>query len=143
MRLKKAVTNDRSAAPVSGQVLGDTAPPLHINAAPRPVSPPVPIVPPISDSSSSKRQSVDWYASLAADQGVGHVPLPTTAEENEDVPEHGAVSGPVAERHQRTLQKTPWIMWTNLSASAIESIVSSPLIMAFRTPSSVIVRPTS
>ena len=136
MRLKKAVTNDRSAAPVSGQVLGDTAPPLHINAAPRPVSPPVPTLPPKSDSSSRKTQSVDWHAGLGADHGVGHVPLPTTAEENEDGPEHGAASGPVAERHQRRLRKTPS---TNLSAGVIESIVSSPLIMAFRTPSSVIV----
>ena len=92
MKLKKAVTNDRSAAPVAGQVLGDSEPPSHIKAAPRPVSPPVavaqsvPILPPPSEFTTSKRQSVDWYASLAADQGVGHVPLPTTAEENEDEP---------------------------------------------------------
>jgi hypothetical protein len=57
------------------------------------------------DFSSSKRQSVDWYAGLAADQGVGHVPLPATAEENEDEIEQKAtapvpqiqVSEPVAE----------------------------------------------
>jgi len=43
----------------------------------------------------SKRQSVDWYAGLAADQGLGHVPLPPTAEENEDEPErHAAASVP-------------------------------------------------
>ena len=47
---------------------------------PIPVAQSVPILPPPSDFSSSKRQSVDWYA---ADQGVGHVP---TAEENEDEP---------------------------------------------------------
>jgi hypothetical protein len=90
LKLKKTVTNDRSAAPVSGQVLGDNAPPPHINTAPRPPSPPVSLNQPPSAmlqgenfSSSSKRQSVDWYAGLAADQGVVHPPLPATAEEDE------------------------------------------------------------
>ena len=93
-QLKKAVTNDRSAAPVSGQVLGDSAPPPHINVVPRPISPPVPVAPadPVSPpvmqqqypAPASKRQSVDWYAGLAADQGNHYAPLPGTAEEDEE-----------------------------------------------------------
>jgi hypothetical protein len=70
MKLRKAVTVDKSAPPVSGKVIGDTAPPSHINAAPRPVSPPaMPEAPLMSASSSnaSNRQSVDWYAGLASD----------------------------------------------------------------------------
>ncbi|KDQ59802.1 hypothetical protein JAAARDRAFT_56764 [Jaapia argillacea MUCL 33604] len=99
-RLRKAVTNDRSSAPVSGKVLGDTAPPPHINAAPRPLSPPsVSPPPPASEpvppalnvpsmsSQSSNRQSVDWYAGLAADQeAVYHDQLPPMAEEDEAEP---------------------------------------------------------
>ena len=95
LKLKPAKTVDKSAPPVSGKVLGDTAPPPHINATPRPASPPRPIVPPevlpvsipmVSDSNSRSdhRQSVDWYAGLAADGGSPVVErLPSTAEENE------------------------------------------------------------
>lgn len=98
-RLRKAVTNDRSAASVSGSVVGDSAPPEHILNAPRPVSPPAPSanpytqegiapstpsipVAPEGDVRVNHRQSVDWYAGLAADQGVLN-PLPPTIEENE------------------------------------------------------------
>ncbi|TFK45949.1 hypothetical protein OE88DRAFT_1639082 [Heliocybe sulcata] len=98
-RLRKTVTNDRSSAPVSGKVLGDAAPPEHINAAPRLPSPP-PIVQPAAispdpaaaamptmpsmDSKSTNRQSVDWYAGLAADQGGAYQEqLPPTIEEDE------------------------------------------------------------
>ncbi|KAL5528859.1 hypothetical protein ACEPAG_4833 [Sanghuangporus baumii] len=96
-RLKKAVTNDRSAAPVTGRVLGDTAPPPHISSAPRPASPPAPTIQSSSEAASeplsreeastlpSKRQSVDWYAGLAADQGSVS-PLPATVEEEEEEP---------------------------------------------------------
>ncbi|TDL18518.1 hypothetical protein BD410DRAFT_497704 [Rickenella mellea] len=112
-KLRKAVTNDRSAASVTGQVLGDTAPPSHISDVPRAVSPPpAPAPPPVPaapvensyneyddiqsvpltrgpDSNSSYRQSVDWYAGLAADHGgvapaAPHLQLPSTAEEKED-----------------------------------------------------------
>jgi actin cytoskeleton-regulatory complex protein PAN1 len=96
-KLRKAQTNDRSAAPVSGRVVGDTAPPHHINAAVRPPSPPAapvtsspgPIlesIPMTSDvnSRSSNRQSVDWYAGLAADEGHVVERMPSTAEEDED-----------------------------------------------------------
>ncbi|THH02546.1 hypothetical protein EW145_g6732 [Phellinidium pouzarii] len=89
-RLKKTITNDRSAAPVAGQVLGDTAPPAHINATPRPASPPTRVKEPESgptdqevDPRSSYRQSVDWYAGLAVDQGT-RFPLQTTIEEKEE-----------------------------------------------------------
>ena len=92
-RLRKTVTNDRSAASVTGRVMGDGAPPEHINAAPRPASPPAPRQEPIvaapvnhdneADLRAQYRQSVDWYAGLAADQG--HIsPLPTTIEEKEE-----------------------------------------------------------
>jgi hypothetical protein len=99
-RLRKAVTNDRSSAPVSGRVLGDTAPPPHISTAPRSASPPsttrntespmgIPEPTPMASgggSSSSHRQSVDWFAGLAADTGVAspQTHLPGTAEEDEE-----------------------------------------------------------
>ena len=89
-RLKKTVTNDRSAAAVSGQVIGDTAPPAHINAASKPASPPTqPISAPTlsrgseSNSNTSYRQSVDWYAGLAVDQ-TPLSPLPTMEEREEE-----------------------------------------------------------
>ncbi|WVQ83634.1 hypothetical protein IAT38_005775 [Cryptococcus sp. DSM 104549] len=71
-RLRKAQTVDKSAPPGTGKVIGDAAPPAHINtAAPEPQqgragSP----APPSEDSyvgGNPNRQSVDWYASLAAD----------------------------------------------------------------------------
>ncbi len=95
-RLRKAQTNDRSAAPVSGKIIGDTAPPEHINAAPRAPSPPSPIAPPAltspempsmapTNSSTSNRESVGWFADLAANQGTSqHEQLSSMAEEEED-----------------------------------------------------------
>ena len=92
LRLKKTQTSDRSGPPVSGRVLGDDAPPPHINAAPRPATPPAEVEPeplpasvPMSSggSSSTHRQSVDWYAGLAADQSPLSPPLPSMAEEDE------------------------------------------------------------
>lgn len=101
-RLRKAVTHDRSAAATSGKVIGDIAPPAHINATPRPASPPAAIAPPAfvlpspqeyvaeapqmtkgSTSGHSKKESVDWYTGLAADQGAVHH-LPATIEEDEE-----------------------------------------------------------
>ncbi|KAI0314387.1 hypothetical protein OF83DRAFT_1174805, partial [Amylostereum chailletii] len=99
-RLRKAVTNDRSSAPVSGKVIGDVAPPAHINTSVRSPSPPVatPVAPPLAndDSKNSNRQSVDWYAGLAADHGaVSREPsgLASTREEDED--EDTRHAGPV------------------------------------------------
>jgi len=66
-RLKKAATVDKSCPPVSGKVIGDTAPPAHINTA-APPSPPTPAADDSFAPSNSNRQSVDWYAGLAADQ---------------------------------------------------------------------------
>jgi len=88
-RLRKAQTNDRSAAPVSGKVLGDAAPPEHIHAVPRAPSPPAPApleltMPTLSSTKSSNRDSVDWYAGLAVDGGaVQHEHLPSMQEEEE------------------------------------------------------------
>ncbi|KAI0044289.1 hypothetical protein FA95DRAFT_1497317 [Auriscalpium vulgare] len=101
-RLRKAVTNDRSSAPVSGRVIGDAAPPPHVNIAPRPVSPPSPPqMPPQDphppppalseeDSRANNRQSVDWYAGLAADHGAASREpsgLGSMREEDESEPE--------------------------------------------------------
>ncbi|KAJ7041981.1 hypothetical protein C8F04DRAFT_1077868 [Mycena alexandri] len=105
LKLRKAVTVDKSGPGVSGKVLGDTAPPAHINAAPRPASPPSAPIPPAPemgrDTSSSKnnRQSVDWYAGLAADSQppVQRMPdiakMPSMREEDDDDP-YGAPPAP-------------------------------------------------
>ncbi|RDB19337.1 Actin cytoskeleton-regulatory complex protein pan1 [Hypsizygus marmoreus] len=111
LKLKHAKTVDKSAPPVSGRVLGDTAPPAHINAAPRPASPPARAVTPPpapapaheqyqqyeqhlpepaamdqGSSKSSNRQSVGWFAERAADAGSGVEVqrLPSTNEESEE-----------------------------------------------------------
>lgn len=98
--LKKTQTHDRSATGLAGKVLGDTAPPPHINAAPRAPSPPAQEATaparyeehadlsdaPRTSARSSNRESVDWYAGLAADSGSAPPnvsPLPSMAEEEE------------------------------------------------------------
>ncbi|KAF4614764.1 hypothetical protein D9613_003419 [Agrocybe pediades] len=110
MKLRPTKTVDKSAPPVSGRVLGDVAPPAHINAAPRAASPPppprAPSPPPPapetmpmsheenSFSSSSNRQSVGWFADRAADAGVppaheevSKLPSMTEADEEEPLTE--------------------------------------------------------
>ncbi|KAL6308638.1 hypothetical protein BKA93DRAFT_822360 [Sparassis latifolia] len=94
-RLRKVQTNDRSASALAGQVLGDTAPPSHISNAPRAPSPPSFIaappeltleMPQLTSSKSSNRESVDWYAGLAADGGAMRHEmsrLPSMQEEDE------------------------------------------------------------
>ncbi|KAG6375732.1 hypothetical protein JVT61DRAFT_2578 [Boletus reticuloceps] len=101
-RLRKSVTNDRSGATTSGRVIGDVAPPVHINAVVRPPSPPT-ALPPASFTASpsaeptaapmgqnvsfnhGKKESVDWYSALAADANKREVGrLPVTAEEGEE-----------------------------------------------------------
>ena len=104
-RLRKAVTNDRSGSAISGKVIGDAAPPAHINAAFNSTSPPPAPVQPLDtrpehsfsdtfnppsmlseDPKGSHRLSVDWYAGLAADHGTSHAPtLSSMREEEEDV----------------------------------------------------------
>ena len=82
-RLRKAVTNDRSASALSGRVLGDIAPP-HISATPN--VPHAETSHPENNGHQS-RQSVDWYMGLAADQGThaSHEPsLPPMGEEDEE-----------------------------------------------------------
>jgi hypothetical protein len=110
LKLRPTKTVDKSAPPVSGRVIGDVAPPAHINATPRPASPPAPAphfaadpvgvptaVPPtmmVDDEGSGAsarmvhRQSVGWFADRAADAGavspVDVQRLPSTAEEEEE-----------------------------------------------------------
>ena len=92
--LRKTQTNDRSGVAGTGKVVGDSAPPEHIYLAAQPRAPspeaqhPVP-EPPTMDATprSSNRESVDWYAGLAADgSAMQRLPselLPTTVEEDE------------------------------------------------------------
>ncbi|KIY46490.1 hypothetical protein FISHEDRAFT_75585 [Fistulina hepatica ATCC 64428] len=110
LKLRKAHTVDKSGPQVSGKVLGDEAPPAHINTSnpvPSP-SPPqastvslpavvaapqftVPPPPPLSMESQasghSYRESVDWYADMAAGgPPPSSLPnLPPMQEEPEDV----------------------------------------------------------
>lgn len=81
--MKKAQTVDKSGPPGVGKVIGDAAPPSHIQETPREYAPPSPAAapapveerapspaPPSEDSFVSgnpNRQSIDWYAGLAAD----------------------------------------------------------------------------
>ncbi|WRT65306.1 uncharacterized protein IL334_002249 [Kwoniella shivajii] len=91
-RLKKAQTVDKSGPPAAGKVVGDAAPPPHISDQPRAISPPPQ---PREDEEdhfatrNANRQSVDWYAGLAADSShpaASHAEestLPPTREEDE------------------------------------------------------------
>lgn len=111
-RLRKAVTNDRSGSAISGKVIGDAAPPVHINDPPSP--PPVLALasdsrpersfpdsfnPPSmlsEDTESNHRLSVDWYAGLAADHGASRTPtLTSMREEEEDAAPDTATPQPV------------------------------------------------
>ena len=91
LKLRPAKTVDKSGPPVSGRVLGDTAPPSHINTAPRPVSPPSQARQPeptllghdSPGSRSGNRQSMSWFADRAADAGSEVHKMPTTHEEDE------------------------------------------------------------
>ncbi|KAI0373139.1 hypothetical protein BV20DRAFT_1042030 [Pilatotrama ljubarskyi] len=100
-KLRKAQTIDRSGPAISGKVLGDAAPPPHVSAAPRmpspppaaehhaPVEPETPHPPPMDSVKSAHRESVDWYAGLAAEgsaiqRGPSEFSLPPTIEEPEE-----------------------------------------------------------
>ena len=92
MKLRPTNTVDKSGPPVSGRVLGDSAPPLHINASISNVLPssstqdlPEPIS--MESSTSENRQSVDWFANRAVDAGLSNSwvdVLPTTREEEQE-----------------------------------------------------------
>ncbi|KIK68649.1 hypothetical protein GYMLUDRAFT_36129 [Collybiopsis luxurians FD-317 M1] len=84
-RLRPTKTVDKSGPQLSGKVLGDSAPPEHITNAPKPPSPPIMASPePPAMSSRDNRQSVDWYAGMAADAGRVPPPpaVPTTISED-------------------------------------------------------------
>ncbi|CAK5279140.1 unnamed protein product [Mycena citricolor] len=89
LSLRKTVTVDKSGPGLSGKVIGDSAPPSHISAIPQAPSPP-----PIQAAPSSKdnRQSVDWYAGLAADAAPPVIDvLPPMKEESEYDEPYGTV----------------------------------------------------
>lgn len=77
-KLRPTKTIDKSRVPGAGAVLGDAAPPVHINAAPRPASPPAPVQPiaPPATNGHTYKESVDWYAGLATEVNQ-KVPAPT------------------------------------------------------------------
>ncbi|KAF7298359.1 Actin cytoskeleton-regulatory complex protein [Mycena kentingensis (nom. inval.)] len=96
MSLRKTTTVDKSGPASSGRVIRDVAPPAHINAAPRAPSPPPP--PAAAPPANNNRQSVDWYAGLAADSGpVAVDKMPMMREEVEE-PYEPVVSPPPAIR---------------------------------------------
>ncbi|CCM04566.1 uncharacterized protein FIBRA_06747 [Fibroporia radiculosa] len=116
-RLRKTQTNDRSAAPVSGKVIGDNAPPEHITAARVSASPPfgvppmessiasleLPLMSSQASSRSSNRESVDWYAGLAADGGavkLEHMPSMQEEEEEEPLASVPQIQVDAAEEHE-------------------------------------------
>jgi len=105
-RLRKTVTNDRSGVGAAGAVIGDAAPPVHINikpverepepepepAAPQNVMSPAPYEETPAPSKADYRQSVDWYSGLAAEglspthASAGAGTMPVMQEEEEEQP---------------------------------------------------------
>ncbi|TFK20128.1 hypothetical protein FA15DRAFT_600278 [Coprinopsis marcescibilis] len=110
LKLRPTKTVDKSGPALSGKVIGDAAPPAHVNSAPRPASPPPP-APVYSSSSpvaespseefsakSNNRQSVDWMSNrAAADAGITSAAprLPSTIEADEDDFEHVFIAPPI------------------------------------------------
>ncbi|KAJ3879158.1 hypothetical protein F5051DRAFT_403673 [Lentinula edodes] len=101
LRLKPTKTVDKSGPQLSGKVLGESSPPEHITAAARPPSPPSPPPmaapePPVMNVKDN-RQSVDWYAGLAADVGKTSVPVvpATIGEDAEYEPEPEQYHAPI------------------------------------------------
>ncbi|KAI9449187.1 hypothetical protein F5148DRAFT_1248554 [Russula earlei] len=83
-RLRKTVTNDRSASASSGRVLGDVALQPHIDATPGLL----PSEGPHSEKNiDPSRRSVDWYMGLAADQGTHSSQKPSLPSMGEEVEE--------------------------------------------------------
>ncbi|KAI0294656.1 hypothetical protein B0F90DRAFT_1755296 [Multifurca ochricompacta] len=86
-RLRRTVTNDRSASAFSGRVIGDAGPPSHVNVAPRVPSPESSEISHSESNVNPNRQSVDWYVGLAADHGTHasrEPSLPSMGEEDEE-----------------------------------------------------------
>jgi len=94
MKLRPTKTVDRSAPPVSGRVIGGTAPPSHINVSVAPAqeqpnyperASSLPQPTPMDEPKLGNRQSVGWFTTRAADAGVSPVDhLPVTVEAEED-----------------------------------------------------------
>jgi hypothetical protein len=89
MKLKRTQTNDKSGPPVSGRVIGDSAPPSHIVESPPPArSSSVMDDGGYDASRKDNRQSVDWFATRAVDAGtptrVEAMPTTLEVEEEED-----------------------------------------------------------
>jgi len=83
-RLRKVVTNDRSASAFSGRVIGEVEPPPHISTA---LSIPHAEISLSENNVNPSRQSIDWYMGLAADQGTQasqEPTLPPMGEEDEE-----------------------------------------------------------
>jgi len=110
-RLRKAATNDRSGSAISGKVIGDAAPPVHVGNSPSPSLAPALALdsqpnrsfpdsfnPPSmlsGDTKNDHRLSVDWYAGLAADHGASRTPtLISMREEEEEEEEAPATTAP-------------------------------------------------
>ncbi len=88
--LRKTKTNDRSAAAVSGAVIGDSAPPAHIaisatsTAEPSPTSSWSMASVTSAGGSHQSRDSIDWYAGRAADAVLPVPSLPSHQEDDEE-----------------------------------------------------------
>jgi hypothetical protein len=117
-RLRHADTNDRSGPESTGRVMGDSAPPDHINAA-IPVPPPSPPAAQPSHEDDDfaprheNRNSTDWYSGLAVDAHPAaayaeSASLEPTREEAEDeTTELASPTAPVAEMAATTMNDGP------------------------------------
>lgn len=115
--LRPTKTMDKSGPSLSGRVLGDSGPPAHVNASPRPPSPPMSSIPALvvsippetpamrnmSTSKSDNRQSVGWFGERAADLGGSPVlveRLPSTFEDDElEVSKPASIPDVLVEEH--------------------------------------------
>lgn len=95
-RLRKAVTKDRSGSAISGRVIGDATPPVHINSTFNPPSPPQAPAPPLELGLGHSFPDSFNPPSLAADHGASRAPvLSSMREEEEDMAPATATPQPV------------------------------------------------
>jgi hypothetical protein len=94
-RLKKAVTNDRSASSVSGHVVGDTSSPVQPVTAPAEIAAPVPISAPLSSGGFLAELQTRTGGSNSSFEPVQTPETPTepvathSFAHDESLPEHG------------------------------------------------------
>jgi len=122
LKLKPTQTVDKSGPSVSGRVVGSS----NTASSSQLIDEPHNVPEPIRSDKMDHRQSVDWFATRAADHVSSVGVLPSTAEvDEEEEEEEGSLNrGPRSSVHVPAIQvdETPVDMGSDLMADIDESI---------------------